>query len=63
MSNKEYAVAMINELSEDQVDAVVEFLSAFLDRSVVMKLESLAFRNNPNPRTYTNFKEYSENVG
>ena len=58
MSNREYAVAMINELSEEQIDAVIEFLSAFVDRSIIMKLESQAFRNNQHPKTYNNFKEY-----
>lgn len=58
MSNREYAAAMINELSEEQIEAVIEFLSAFVDRSVIMRLESQAFRNNPNSKTYKNFKEY-----
>ena len=56
MSNREYAAAMINELSEEQIDAVIEFLSAFVDRSIIMKLESHAFRNNQHPKTYKNFK-------
>ena len=58
MSTREYAVELMNVLSDEQVNVLVEFIKNFADRATVAKIESMQLENNPNPKTYSSFKEF-----
>lgn len=62
MSNREYATAILNEISDEQLEDVIEALSEYVDRGTIMRLESMAFCANPNPKTYKNFREFLEQL-
>lgn len=62
MSTREYAINIINTLSDEQLEAFIDFISAFADRSMIAKIESNALESNPNPKCYNNFREFMEEM-
>jgi len=58
MSTREYAVELMNTLSDEQVNVLVEFIKKFADRATVARIESMQLENDPNPKTYNSFKEF-----
>lgn len=62
MSTKEYAIDIINTLSDAQLEALINFLTAFADRNTLARIESKALSENPNPKSYNNFKEFMDEM-
>lgn len=71
MSTREYASAMLNEVILNEVpeeklyeviENIIETLHDTLDRGTIMRLESLAFRLNPHPKTYNSFEEILKEI-
>ena len=62
MSTREYAIDLINSLSDEQVDAFINFINVLADRSVIAKMESRAAALDPNPKTYSSFKEFMDEM-
>lgn len=62
MSTREYAIDLINSLSDEQIDAFINFINVLTDRSVIAKMESKAIALDPNPKTYSSFKEFMDEM-
>ena len=62
MSTREYAVNMIKYMTDEQVEAFVDFLSSFLDRNTVSRIESEMLKNDPDPKTYDSFGEFMKEM-
>ena len=60
MSTKEYAIELINALSTEQVEILVDFITSFADRATIAKIESIQLANDPDPKTYNSFREFMD---
>jgi hypothetical protein len=57
MNTREYAIDIINGMSEKQLEAFIDFMTEFLDRNTLARIESTAIARNPNPKCYSSFQE------
>ncbi len=62
MSTREYAIDIINSLSDEQLNAFINLVTVFADRSTVAKIESRALASDPNPKTYGSFREFMDEM-
>ena len=62
MSTREYAIDLINSLSDEQVDAFINFINVLADRSIIARMESRAAALDPTPQTYSIFKEFMDEM-
>lgn len=61
MSTREYAAELVNALSEEQVEILVNFIKSFADRATIARIESVQLANDPAPKTYSSFGEFENN--
>ena len=54
MSTRELAIGVINELSEDKIQA---FLTLFADENMLARLETELMANDPSRKRYDSFEE------
>lgn len=59
MSTMDYAVKILNSLSEEKLKA---FITLFADENTVARMESNAFANDENPKLYNNFREFMDDI-
>lgn len=59
MSTRDYAIDVINSLSEEKLKA---FLTLFADEDTLTRMESDMLANDPNARRYASFKEFMEEM-
>jgi len=59
MSTRDYAIDVINTLSEEKLKA---FLVLFADENTLAKMESEIIVNDPNRKRYNSFKEIVEEI-
>ena len=59
MSNRDLAIGVINNLSEEKLQA---FLTLFADENTLARIESEEIANNNSRSRYNNFDEIAEEV-
>ena len=57
MSTREYAIDILNSLSEEKLRA---FITLFADENTLARIESDMLANDPNAKRYSDFKEFME---
>ena len=59
MSTKEYAIDILNSLSEEKLKA---FITLFADENTLARIESDMLANDPNAKRYSSFKEFMKDM-
>lgn len=59
MSTKDYAIDILNSLSEEKLRA---FITLFADENTVARMESDMLANDPNAKRYSSFREFMEEM-
>lgn len=57
MSTMDYAVKILNSLSEEKLKA---FITLFADENTVARMESNALAGDENPKLYNSFREFMD---
>ncbi|MBQ1507455.1 MAG: hypothetical protein IIZ36_03390 [Ruminococcus sp.] len=59
MSNREIALNVIREMSDEKINA---FLSLFVDEDMIARIEAQNIENDPNPPAFDTVEELPESV-
>ena len=59
MSTKDYAINVLNTLSEEKLRA---FITLFADENMLARMESDMLAEDPEARRYSSFKEFREEM-
>ena len=62
MSARERVINVIDTMTDEQLEAFLNFFKAFADRSVIARIESAELAADQNPKLYNSFEEFMEEM-